>query len=173
MSASPPKSVRRITLARVMLWIACAAVFLASVRNPNSLASIAFGTVALAVLEGDIMFTLFRVIVGAGPRIGVRRVPQQPVQTLAELWAVVDGFPIKVELTASDQGSDAPVDLAHVGDCLRDGRSLLVDFTQAEAEPLNLMDRGPVTIRHEVYGVCLVSPILARVGVPAGSPELA
>jgi hypothetical protein len=174
MDVPQPSSGRRISIARLMFWVACLGVFLGSALTANSLLSVALGTVALAAFYLDFGFSLIRMVFGT--RATTTLLPDEN-RTSADRWVLVDGDPLEVELSASHFDPDVTVDFAGVTDRGIEGRTYVCGPVQAGATPLDLADRGPVLVEHDVYGVCLASPKRPqayrsedRPRAPAGEP---
>jgi hypothetical protein len=151
---------RTISLARVMLWVACVAVILAGVRRnqffPALLAVTAYFVLAMDLLCVAIQFiTGKRAIFVYFPRANWR------VRTREPLWAIADGCPIRIELTVPIDGDLRQVDYGRVANRIIDGKTVLCDVSEGTAKPLDLMDRGPLLVYHERHGLCLVQPTIS------------
>lgn len=69
---------------------------------------------------------------------------------------MADDYPIRVGLIACHYQEAKPLDVSNVGSRTIDGRTYVCDLTTADCPALNLVDRGQVLVRHEIYGVCFV-----------------
>jgi hypothetical protein len=83
------------------------------------------------------------------------------VRTQEPLWAVVDRYPIRVELTVPIETDRPDADFGRVGERIIDGRTMVCDMSSGTPRPLDLMDRGPILVYHERHGLCLVRPALS------------
>jgi hypothetical protein len=150
---------RTISLARVMLWIGCVAVILASARRnqffPALLAVALCFVLAIDLLWVAIQFrTGRRAIFVFSPRA------DRGLRTRRPLWAVVDGYPIRVELRVPIEFNGQDIEFGRVAERSVDGKTMLCDVSCGSAIPLDLMDRGPLLVYHERHGLCLVQPTL-------------
>lgn len=144
-----------------MFWVACTAIILAGVVHrhqffPSLLAVVAF--YVLAVDVGCFAYSFItgqRVIFVFFPRADRR------LLTREELWATADGWPIRIGLSSPLPGERDHVDFQSVANRTIDGKTMLCDVSHGPPQPLDFMDRGPLLINHERYGICLAKPMVA------------
>jgi hypothetical protein len=80
------------------------------------------------------------------------------LHTDGDLWALAGGWPIRVELVGLRSDSQVQPEFSHVFDRTIDGRRFLCIDKEQTAEPLDLIERAPVLIQHQVYGLCVLEP---------------
>jgi hypothetical protein len=141
-----------------MFWIACLAVILAARRYPERFIVTLIGVVAAFVFIWDLLSTVVLLVAGERPTIVLWPRAGRYLHTDGDLWAMVGGCPIRVELVGLR--SDLPVQpqFSHVFDHAIDGRAFLCIDNEQTVKPLDLIERGPVLIQHQVYGLCVVEP---------------
>jgi hypothetical protein len=141
-----------------MLWIACLAIILAGVQRnrffPALFAMVAYFVLAMDLLRVAIEWWWGQSVFSAWFPNESRRIDaNQP------LWAVADGFPIRVELITPHQADRQEVEFGRVADRVIDGRMMVCDVADSAPQPLDLIDRGPILVDHERHGLCLVQPL--------------
>lgn len=87
-----------------------------------------------------------------------------PIATPEPLWAVAEGWPIRVELYRARGPSPPEGVVPRVAERAEGGRVFLDEVGDGSAVPLDLIDRGPLLVRHGRYGVCLLTPPVAAGG---------
>jgi hypothetical protein len=142
-----------------MLWIACLAVILAGVRR-NEFFPALLTTIAYFVLALDLFSVAIEWLTGQSVYFACFSSAERRIRTRQQLWAVVDGYPIRVELAVPIQTYRDDVEFGRIGDRVIDGRTMLCDVSHGTPRPLDLMDRGSILVYHERHGLCLVQPLL-------------
>jgi hypothetical protein len=153
---------RHISIARVMFWVACVAVFLTAIRHSHQFFGVVIAGIAVVVMWWETVATLIQLISGERPRSAGRSHRSPHKLTEADLWAMVADHPIRVELVSLRPGSRAEPEFSNVIDRTIDGRDYLGSIAGANFEPLDLFERGPVVIQHRLYGLCLAQPLAGR-----------
>lgn len=150
----------RLTVARLMRWIASVAVSLAVLRPGVPAFLVLLAPLCWAALAYSVASVLF-------PRLFVERplyavlIDARPVRYPVGLWAMSGGQPIRVELVACGQ-EEAPADAPEVGERYLDGRDYLCVSTAEDAERLDIGGPGVHIIRHPIFGPCRVRPATGR-----------
>jgi hypothetical protein len=150
---------RQISISKVMLWVVCVAVFLAATRYPGRFVIAAIGVLAALVLVWDLLSTIIQILSGERPAIVLFPNAEPRVLNNSDLWAIADNCPLRVELVSLRNPSRAEPEFPRVMDRTIDGRTYLCVDTEKEIKPLDLWERGPVLIRHNLYGLCLAQPL--------------
>src|SRR5262245_52181027 len=128
----------RVSIARVMRWIACAAISLAVLRRDVPFLVFAVAPLCWAVLAYDLSSALF-------PQFSVQRPPHapllvadRPVRYPVGLWAMADGQPVQVELVPCRSEPDGIAHAPEVTDRYVDGRDYLCLSAAEPPEPLEI-----------------------------------
>jgi hypothetical protein len=146
---------RHFSIARVMFWIACGSVALASSRAQDLLPVLVCVLTAF-VLVGDLLFTATQLATGERPAIRWGSSVPRRIHASGGFWAMGESCPIPVDLITWPRFSDEEVTMPPIVDIKIEGRYYLRVRAADQDEPLKLTTSEPVLVRHKRYGPCLV-----------------